>query len=76
MTIILARHLADARAPLAPEARPVLTHHDYVHLVQIADAWNADRIARNAGPPLTLPDVLRNVLETLATLVVKKEGGT
>lgn len=50
-----------------------LTRHDTRALAAIANAWNEDRVRRNAGPPLALADVLRNVLEATAGAVAGKD---
>lgn len=68
---VLARHLAEARAT---PVEITLTRHDVEALVRIANAWNAERV-RARSFPLSLSDVLRNVLEATAGLVARKEDG-
>lgn len=67
-TIVL-RLLNDARAQ---KHTITLTPHDVGRLLAITNAWNEDRVRRNAGPPLAPTAVLARVLDTMATLVAGK----
>ena len=66
----LLRALETERAMSSPIT---LTRHDARNLAAITHAWNEDRARRNAGPPLSPADALRNVLETTAALVAGKD---
>lgn len=50
-----------------------LSRIDVVNLIELTAAWNADRVARNAGPPMTLEGALSRLLQTTRDLVAGRE---
>lgn len=69
---VLASALAEARAAETHDFR--LSRVDVTNLIELTCAWNADRVARNAGPPLTFEGALSRLLQATRDLVAGKDS--